>query len=388
MADHALLSPSGASRWLACPPSARLEEQYQSSTSSAAEEGTLAHELSELYLRNNLKQISQVNYNSNLKRIKHNKYYTTELNGHCLDYVSFILDKLHSVKDPMIFIEEKIDLGEYVSESFGTCDAIILSHRLLDVNDLKYGKGVLVEAHENKQMMLYALGALEKYSLMYQIDTVRMTIYQPRLENYSSFEMNAQDLIKWGNEYVKPTAKLAFEGKGQYTAGSHCKFCKARNRCKTLADHNMNLAKFAFEDPNKLSDEDIAEIVIKAYDFTTWLSSVKLYALQESIKNQKKWPGLKLVEGRSNRRYTDEKEIIEKLKKAKIKYGLYMAEPKLVTVTKLESNIGKSEVSKLVGDMIIKPKGAATLAPEWDKRPAITGAEAAKVTFDEIDSEE
>lgn len=387
MAAHALLSPSGASRWLACPPSARLEETFPSSTNSAAEEGTLAHALSELYLRNNLKLIKAIDYNRELKKIKHNSFYNAELNGHCLDYVNFILEKLHELHDPTIFIEERIDLTEFVPEGFGTVDCIMIADGILDINDLKYGKGVLVEAHENKQMMLYALGALHKYSLLYHIDKVRMTIYQPRLDNYSSFEVDANWLLQWGDEYVRPTARLAYDGKGEYTPGSHCKFCKARNQCKALADYNMSLAKYAFEDPNKLTEKDIADILEKAPDFKVWLTNIQQYALQEAVLNGKQWPGFKLVAGRSNRQYANEDAIMKALKKAKIESGLYMTAPKLVGITALEKNVGKSEVEKLVGAYIVKPPGAATLVPEWDKRPAISSAEAAKAAFDNLETE-
>lgn len=383
-AKHAFLSCSGASRWLACPPSAMLESSFESTSNAAADEGTLAHALCELYLLNNLKKIKSIPYQSELKKIKHNQFYNNEMNGHAMDYVDFITEKLFSHKDAMIFIEERIDLQEYVPEGFGTVDCIIIADKILDVNDLKYGKGVLVEAHENKQMMLYALGALRKYRLLYEIDKVSMTIYQPRLNNFSTYEVDAEALLKWGEEEVKPKAKLAFNGKGEYSAGSHCKFCKARNTCKALADHNMQIARFEFEDPNKLKPEDIAHILEQAMDIKTWLTNVQQYALSEAVNNGIKWPGFKLVSGRSNRKYADEAKIIAAFKKAKIKDGYYLTAPALVGIGTLEKNLGKAEVEKLVGKFIIKPEGAATLVPEWDKRPELNSAEAAKIVFDEV----
>jgi len=385
--DHALLSPSGASRWLACTPSARLEESFPSSTNPAAEEGTFAHYLSELYLRNHFKMIKSVIYNTELKKAKNSQYYNAELNGHCQEYVNFIVDKYNSMIQAMIFIEEKIDLTEYVPEGFGTGDCILIADGLLDLNDLKYGKGVLVEAKENKQLMLYALGSLKKYSLMYHIDRVQVTIYQPRLDNYSSYEISAKDLLKWGDQYVKPRAQLAFDGEGEYVPGDHCKFCKARNSCKALADHHMSLAKYAFEDPNKLKDQDISDILEKAQSFTSWLSDIQSYALQQAVYNDKVWPGFKLVAGRSNRKYANEEAIIKSLKKAKIDSALFMTDPKLVGIGTLEKNIGKAEVEKYCGKYIIKPPGAATLVPEWDKRPALSSAEAAKEAFSEINNQ-
>lgn len=385
MSAHALLSPSGASRWLACPPSAQLESTFASTTNAAADEGTLAHALCELYLRNHLKLIKAPLFTTELKKIKNNQYYSAEMNGHATDYVDFVMELYHGLHSPMIFIEERIDLQEFVPEGFGTGDCIMIADNILHIVDLKYGKGVQVDAHENKQMMLYALGALQKYHLLYTIDKVVMTIYQPRINNFSSFEMGAFALIEWGREVVKPTAKLAFAGQGEYKAGPHCRFCKARNQCRTLADFNMGLAKFAFEDPNKLTDADIAEILNKAPEFKIWLTNIQSYALAEAVQHDKQWPGFKLVAGRSNRKYTDEQAIIKAFKKAKIKDGFYLTAPSLVGIGALEKNLGKADVEKLIGKYIIKPEGAATLVPEWDKRPQLNSAEAAKLVFSNVD---
>jgi len=384
MADHAILPPSGASRWLTCTPSARLEESYPQTTNTAAEEGTLAHELAELYLRNHFKLIPAVTFKSSLKRIKANPLYDNIMDGHAQDYMSFIVDKFVEMHNPMLFIEEKIDLQDYVPEGFGTGDAIIIADNILDITDLKYGKGVEVSAHENKQLMLYALGAIKKYYLLYDIKLVRMTIYQPRLNNYSTFEMFTDDLIEWGYQEVIPKAQMAWDGIGDYVAGSHCKFCKAKTTCKTLADYNLELAKYAFEDPNKLTDEDISNILEKAADFKSWLTSVQQYALSEAALKQKKWPGFKLVAGRSNRVYVNPEEIVKALNKAKIAKTLFLTEPKLVGIGALEKNIGKSEVNRLLSSYIIKPNGAATLVPEWDKRPALNSHEATIEVFEDI----
>lgn len=384
MAAHAILSPSGASRWLTCTPSARFEKQFPDFSSEAAAEGTFAHSLSELYLRNHLKLIKSVLFNAELKKHKANKFYSAELDGHCLDYVNFILDKLADLHDPMIFIEEKIDLTEYVPEGFGTGDCIMIADHILDINDLKYGKGVLVEAHENKQLMLYALGALRKYSLLYEVKLVRMTIYQPRLNNFSSFEIEADKLLAWGNEFVKPKAQLAFEGKGEYKPGDHCKFCKARNSCKALMNYNMDVAKYAFEEPNKMTDADIAAVLEKAATIKTWLTNIQDYALAEAVNNEKKWPGFKLVAGRSNRQYANPDAIIKALNKAKINKALFLTEPKLVGIGELEKNVGKDKVATLAGSYIVKPDGKPTLVPDWDKRPELNSADAAKIAFEDV----
>lgn len=382
MGAHALLSPSGASRWIACPPSARLEEQFPSSTNSAAEEGTLAHELSEWYLRNHLKLVPKVVFDRNLKRIKANAMYNSEMDGHCMDYVNFIVDKIHP--DSIIFIEEQMDLTAFVPEGFGTVDCVIVHEGHLCINDLKYGKGVEVTAHENKQLMLYALGAYHKYSLMYTIENIEMNIFQPRLNNYSNYEIPVEELLAWGEQIVKPAAQMAWDGQGEYTAGKHCQWCKAKTTCKALADYNMELAKYAFEDPNKLSDDDIADILEKAADFKTWLTAVQTYALSEAIVHQKKWPRFKLVAGKSNRVYANPDAIVRALQKAKINKDLYLTEPKLVGIGALEKNIGKAKVTELAGQFIIKPAGAVTLVPAWDKRDEINSTDAAVAAFEDI----
>jgi len=196
--------------------------------------------------------------------------------------------------------------------------------------------------------------------------------------------MSAEDLQAWGETVVIPAAQMAWDGQGEFTAGKHCQWCKAKTTCKALADYNMDLAKYAFEDPNKLSDEAIAEILDKAADFKTWLTSIQTYALTEAALRQKKWPGFKLVAGRSNRVYANPDAVIKALKKAKIDSGLYLTEPKLIGIGALEKNIGKSEVARLAGTYIIKPAGAATLVPAYDKRPELNSTEAAVAAFEDV----
>lgn len=385
--NHALLSPSSASRWLACTPSARLEEKLPDRQSEVAAEGTFAHELSELMLRNHFGFVKQVIYKQELKRLKANSFYSAELLDHCNTYVTNVIETYNAMNEGarVIVIEEKINITEYVPDGFGTVDALIISDGILHVNDLKYGKGVKVEAHENKQMMLYALGALDNYMFAYDIHTVRMTIHQPRLDHFPTFEMSAADLISWGNNHVRPRAEQAYEGAGELVAGDHCRFCKVRNTCKALADMNLELAKYAFEDPNKLTDKDIADILSKAATFKTWISSIEEYALTEAVKNQKKWPGFKLVAGRSTRAYSNKDEIVKILKKNKFDKTLFLSEPTLVGITALEKNIGKDQVEKLVGKFIVKPEGAPTLVPEWDKRPELKGLDSAREAFENVE---
>lgn len=381
---HALLSPSGASRWIACPPSARLEEHYPRTSNTAADEGTLAHALCELLLGNHLGLVKKALFPKKLKEIKSNPLYTAEMLGHANDYMNFVLDKFSAFENGYIVLEQKVDLQRFIPEGFGTVDCAIVADGVLDITDLKYGQGVLVEAQENKQMMLYALGCLYRFSTMYEIDTVRMTIYQPRLDNFSSYEISAEKLLEWGEKVVKPAAELAYIGGGNYTAGSHCKFCKAKNTCKALADYNLELAKFAFEDSNKLSAIEISEILEKAPDFINWINSIKEYALDQAKNHGVKWPKFKLVAGKSNRVFTSKVTVVALLKDKKIDENLFMSEPELLGITALEKNIGKSELQTLIGDFISKPPGAPTLVPEWDKRPELNSAEASAEAFKDI----
>jgi len=384
---HAILSPSSASRWLVCTPSARWERQFPDSAGVAAAEGTLAHALAEVKLRNFLKLMPAPRVKTELKKLRADALYNTDMEGHTEDYVAFVLDRLADLEDPTAFVEEKIDLTDYVPEGFGTVDFAAVGHGVLEIIDLKYGKGVEVSAHENKQMMLYGLGALRHFMLLYPIETVRMTIYQPRLENYSSYEMKADDLLAWGED-VKATAQRAFGGAGEAVAGPHCKFCKARNVCKALAHHHMGLAREAFAEPERISPDYMAEILTKAPEFKTWLTGLQEYALAQAVNEGKQWPGFKLVEGRSVRKYADDGKIMAALQGTGLPVDLWQSPLKPLGITALEKNLGKTDVQKLIGAYIVKPPGAPALVPEWDKRPAISSADAAAAAFAEVPTEE
>lgn len=378
---HSLLSPSGGGRWLACPPSARWEEKFPDVSNDAADEGTHCHTLSELYILNTLKRIPLIKYNSDLKKAKHNPYYNKEMDGYALDYTNFVLDRYYSFPDAMIGIEEDLSIEKYVPEGRGHTDAVIVAPGILIVKDLKYGKGVRVEAEGNVQLRLYALAAYLKYRLYYNIETVEMWIYQPRLDNISSYTITLVELLKWANEVVVPGAKMAFEGKGMYTPGKHCQFCKARNQCKALANYHSETAKYAFEDVYKLDDQAVSDILEKAADTIKWLNSITDYALHEAVNNNKNWPGFKLIAGKSNRFYSDPKKIVATLQKAKFPISDYMTLPQLVGITALEKNLSVAVVDNLLGKYLIKPKGSPALVPAWDKRAAINGKEAAKIAF-------
>ncbi|MBE6056886.1 DUF2800 domain-containing protein [Clostridium sp.] len=378
MAKHAILSASGASRWLACPPSARLEENYPNKSSEFAKEGTLAHELGELGLKKNLELISTRKYNSEFKKIEADKLFTKDMPDYVEVYVDTCMEKVAEAKaktpDALFKIEQRLDFSEWVPDGFGTGDFVIIADGTMEICDLKYGKGVPVSAIGNKQMRLYALGAIAEFNFLYDIKKIKMTIIQPRLDSISTDEMMVEELLKWAEEELKPIAKLAYEGKGEFCAGDHCKFCRAKAVCKARADKNMELAKYDFQEPNTLDNNDIAFILGKADELIRWAKDVQEYALEQALQGEE-FDGFKVVEGRSNRKWTDEDKIGEILLGQGFLENIIYTK-KLTGITNMEKAIGKKEVNRLLGDYIIKPQGKPTLATITDKRPVYNSAEA------------
>lgn len=367
---HALLSASGASRWMACTPSARLEQNFENKTSQYAEEGTLAHELGELKLRKELEGLSTRSFNSKVKKIQENELYTADMPDYVDMYVETCLERVSEAKaktpDALFKIEQRLDFSEWVPEGFGTGDFVIIADGTMEVCDLKYGKGVPVSADNNKQMMLYALGAISEFSFLYDIEKVRMTIIQPRLDNISTFEVTVEDLVKWAEEYVRPRAELAIKGEGEFCAGDHCRFCRAKSVCKARTEKNLELAKYDFQKPNTLDNNDIAYILSKVDELVNWAGDVKEYALEQALQGEE-FDGYKVVEGRSNRKWSSEDDV------AKVLIGQGFQENMIYTrkldgISKIESAIGKKEVQRLLGDYIVKPVGKPTLVPITDKR--------------------
>jgi len=397
---HALLSPSSASRWLNCTPSARLEAKYPDKGSTAAAEGTLAHFYGELMISERLGLPADVlpavrtkQYKNEVAKVKADKLYLPEMDGYCEDYALFVIERYSEAqshtRDALIFLEQKLDLTGWIPEGFGTSDVVIIADGVMEIVDLKYGKGVNVSAEENKQMMLYALGAVEKFGFLYDIRTVRMTIYQPRIDNYSSADIEVYDLLQWAEGELKTKAALAHKGEGEYLPGKHCQFCKAKAVCKALADYNMELARHEFKKPDLMGDEDVVEVLERAAMFKNWIGAVETHALEEAVKNGKKWPGYKVVEGRSNRKYTNEETVLKVLVENAHWDEAKIVEPKaLLPITKLEKVIGKADMQTWVADYLIKPTGKPALVPVTDKRPEMNTAEAAMADFACVDTEE
>ena len=363
---HAVLSASSAKRWINCPPSARLCENYDDKSSDFAAEGTDAHALCEYKLKNAL-EIEATNPAENLT------WYNEEMNECAEGYASYILELVEKAKqtcsDPVVLIEQRVDFSRWVPEGFGTADCIVIADGVMNVVDYKHGKGVEVCAAENPQMMLYALGALEIFDGIYDIDEIYMTIYQPRKSNISVSVIEKDELLEWAQNGLIYRAKLAFEGKGDYHCGEWCRFCKAKAECRERAAVNLELARYEFQEPALLNDDEIAEILGRIDELTAWASDIKEYALNQAI-NGKEWTGWKLIEGRSNRKYINDNAVAKVVEDA----GFDPYEHKVLGITAMQKMLGKAKFNELLGDFIEKPQGKPALVPESDKRPAINTA--------------
>ena len=362
---HSVLGASAADRWMNCTPSAQLTAGMEDETTTFAAEGTAAHALCEWKVRKALKMRAG--------RRPTSDYWTDEMEEFTDDYRDFIMDLVGQAKltckDPVTLIEQHLDFSCYVPDGFGTGDFLLVADKELNVVDFKYGRGVAVYADHNPQMMLYALGALNLFDCLYDIEQVTMTIFQPRLSSISTWTISAEELYKWAEEVLKPKAELAAKGEGEFISGSWCRFCKARNIYRARAESFLELAKMEFQPPVLLSDEEVAEVIEKADELSKWASDVMAYAQAEAIENGKHWNGYKLVEGRSTRRFTDEKKVEEAAKGAGYT-DIY--NKSLITLTAFEKLMGKDIFNEVLGSYVTKPAGKLTLVPVSDKRPEVT----------------
>lgn len=385
MAKHALLSASGAHRWLECTPSAQLELQFPQSTSEYAEEGTAAHELCELTARYWLGEISEAEYENQRDELAKGKYYNAEMQECANDYAKFVAEKTAAARetceDAFTALEVRVDFSKYVKDGFGTGDCIIVSDNVLEIIDFKYGKGVRVEAAGNPQMKLYALGAYLEYNTLFDIDSVRMTIFQPRLSGVqSSDEITVKELLEWAEKHVKPRAKLAYKGEGEFAPSEEvCKFCRAKAQCKARADKNLKLFDEA-PDVLLLTPEDAGKILEQAGDIQSWLADLESLVSSTLLAGQPV-EGWKMVEGRSNRRFADELKVVDAMKAAGYDESL-LYERKLITLTQMEKDFGKKAVAETLGELIVKPQGKPTLALAKDKRPELRPEEQLLAEFD------
>jgi len=375
MANHAILSASSSHRWLHCLPSARLELEFDDTSGTAADEGTAAHALSEHKLKKALHMRSKRPISD----------YDSDEMGECTDaYVEFVMEQVelarNSCNDPIILIEQHLDFSCYVPDGFGTGDCVVIADDRLHIVDFKYGMGVLVDAVDNPQMKLYALGALEIYDSLYDINEISMTIFQPRRENVSTWTVPVDELKAWAEEELKPKAVKAFNGEGEYLPGEWCTFCKAAVRCRARAEEKLKLAQTEFKMPPLLTDNEIEEILFILPDLTKWANEITAYATDAAVNHGKEWNGFKVVEGRSVRKYKDENAIAEKAVASGFK-DIYRKS--LIPMTEMQKLMGKTKFEEILGSLIYKPPGKPSLVPNSDKRPAMNVADA-KNEFNEI----
>ena len=396
MPAHALLSASGAKRWIACPPSARLEERlkgvFGEQSSPFALEGTIAHALSELKLLREKGKlgdpdgINEFNFNERVK-VLNNGSIPPEMDVATDFYVDTIMEKYMLARrlcpDAKLLIEQRLDFSEWVPHGFGTGDAIIVSDVLLEVIDLKYGKGVRVNAVGNPQARCYGLGALAEYDELYDIKEVHTVIIQPRLDHVSTEEMGIVELYSWAAMVVKPAAAAALDrtAAAPTACGEWCRWCPAKATCRTRAEAMLELAKYDFQKPPLLQPDEIGDILRKAEELYKWVADVQGYALEQALAGEH-YDGWKLVEGRSVRKYADDVKVAEKLNAAGWEDAL-IYERKLLGLTNMEKLVGKKKLAETLGDLIVKPAGKPVLVQASDKRPEINAAESAKTDFAE-----
>ena len=363
MSKHAFLSPSGSHRWLNCTPSAMLESEFPGGSSSAAEEGTAAHEFCEHKLKKALRRRSKRPVSD---------YDSDEMQEYTDSYVDYVLEQLEvakqTCKDPMVLIEQKVDFSEYVPDGYGTADCIIVSDNTLQIIDFKYGLGVLVDAEQNTQLMCYSIGALNLFDSLYDIKEVTMHIFQPRRENVQNWTIPVDELKAWAENELKPKAQMALNGEGEYHPGEWCQFCKAAVRCRARAEEKLRLARQEFKMPPLLADSEIEEVLTILPDLTKWADGILAYATDAAVNHGKEWNGFKVVEGRSVRKYKDE-ELVAQAAKDHGYTDIYRQS--LITRTEMQKLMGKKQFDQILGDLIVKPQGKPNLVPVTDKRPAM-----------------
>ena len=362
---HSDVGPSSLERVLACTASVKTTADMPSETSEYAEEGTAAHSLAEFKTRKALKQRAG--------RRPTSDFWTDEMEECTDDYRDFCMEQYGAAKqeseDAIAFVEQRVDLSEYVPGCFGTVDFMAISEHTLYVTDLKYGRGVQKDADNNPQLMAYGLGALGIADPIFDVEKVVLTIFQPRLSHVSTWEISADDLRKWGTDVLAPKVAEAINGEGTFVAGEHCRFCKAKSTCRARAEYYLKLIEMDFEDPALLTDEEIAEVMAKADSLSKWAADVMAYATAQAIEQGKHFDNWKVVEGRSVRKFNASDEAIEEAAKAAGYTDIYNRS--LITLTAFEKLMGKDTFQDVLGGFVEKPAGKLTLVPITDKRPEV-----------------
>ncbi len=367
MAKHATLLASASHRWLACPPSALLCAEIEDQSSPYAQQGTDAHELCE-YLVEKALGHDVTDPTESLGT------YDAEMQESAEGYCSFVMEQLAGAKehcsDPLVCIEQRLDFSRWVPEGFGTGDCVIVADDTLHIIDFKYGVGVLVSAVDNSQLKCYALGALDTFGSLYDIRRIKLSIYQPRRGNVDTFELSTEELLKWADEVLKPTAELASAGKGEFHAGDHCQFCKLKATCRARAAYSLELAKYDFIEAPSLNTDEIAAILPQVDSLVAWADDIKAYALEQALSGVR-YPHFKVVEGRSIRKYTDENEVAKVVQNA----GYDPFEKKLMGITLMTKQLGKKKFDELLSGLVIKPAGKPVLVQDTDPRPEFNTAQ-------------
>ena len=378
MSAHALLGPSSAERWLACTPSARAAENEPDKRSGFADEGSFAHSVAEHCLRNAVRpdQLCGV------KPWEDSEYWTQDLRDHVCTYLDYINDVLAATPPgATAFIEQKFDLSQYAPESFGTADCVVIADKVMHTIDLKFGKGLLVDAYDNSQLKLYALGAYSTYGFMYDVETVRLHIVQPRISgNPVPYDMPLEELLAWG-ESIKQRAQLAWNGEGEFVPGEHCMFCRIKGKCKARSEQmTVFYQQNSWRQAQQMTLPDIAELLPSLDQLITWAKDVQEYALEQA-KDGKRVPGFKLVAGTSRRKITDEPAVA----KLVMTEGHSPYKPQeLLGITELEKTVGKKRFAEMCGQYLAKPPGKETLVPESDSRPALESNAASDADFENV----
>ncbi len=371
MAKHAFLAASASERWLHCPPSAKLCAQEDDQGSEYARQGSDAHALCEHLL---LKALGRETRDPT----EDLTYYDAEMQEAAEAYAAFVMEQVAEAKnvchDPLICVEQTVDFSKWVQHGFGTADALIVADDTLFITDMKYGVGCLVTADGedgtgNSQLKCYALGAIDTFGDLYDINRIRLSIFQPRRDNVDTFELTKADLLQWADDVLAPIAKLAYEGQGEFEAGNHCQFCRVKATCRKRAEYAMELAKYEFADAPTLDENEIAEILPQIDTLVAWADDIKKYALNQALAGVK-FPGFKLVEGRSNRKYADEAAVAKVVSEA----GYDPYDKKLVGIIEMTKRLGKKRFEELLNGLLIKPEGKPVLVPATDTRPELNNA--------------
>lgn len=380
---HARLSASGAKKWINCPGSIQLEENFEDKPSQFAEEGTNAHALGEAKIRLATKEYNRTKYHNAIRNLE----ITEDMEDYAESYKNYVIERYNSAlqktPDAILMLEQRLDFSKYVPDGFGTGDAVIIAEGKLEIIDLKYGKGVEVSAVDNPQLRLYALGAYEAFDMLYGFDTVEMTIYQPRLDNISSENISVAELLEWG-ESVKKAAQLANDDSViECVAGKHCDtgFCKARPVCRACAEERQKMAVYDFKPPAMLTVAEIADIIEQSASLEKWAKLVCDYALEQAYKHGVEYPGYKVVEGRSNRKYSKPDSEVAKILTDNGYQESDILVHKLKGITDIEKLLGKKTFAEVLGSYVVKPPGKPTLVCSEDKRPAINSAMQAQEDF-------